>query len=83
MLQPTLSICCFRYRRNGLDEAALEALNTEIVQTLRAEMRLVPSTARIEGNLAIRACIVNPATTLTEVAALADSVVSIGDRLSS
>ena len=82
MLQPTLSICCFRYRRNGLDEAALDALNTEIVQTLRAEMSLVPSTARIEGNLAIRACIVNPATTLMEVAALADSVVSIGDRLS-
>ena len=80
LLQPTLSICCFRYRRDGLDESALEAVNTEIVQTLRAETNLVPSTTRIEGKLAIRPCIVNPATTLAEVDALADRVVEIGDR---
>ena len=45
--------------------------NPEIVQMLRAEAGTVPSTARIEGSLAIRPCIVNPATTLTEVDALA------------
>ncbi len=77
---PRLSICCFRYRRDGLSEAQLEALNTLIVQTLRAEENLVPSTARIDGRLAIRACIVNPATTLVEIDALADRVVAIGDR---
>jgi aromatic-L-amino-acid decarboxylase len=82
LLPPTLSICCIRYRREGLDEAALDAINTRIVQSLRAETGLVPSTARIEGSLAIRPCIVNPATTLTEVDALADSVLEIGDRLS-
>jgi aromatic-L-amino-acid/L-tryptophan decarboxylase len=82
LLQPTLSICCFRYRRDGLDEAALDAVNTQIVQMLRAEAGAVPSTARIQGSLAIRPCFVNPATTLTEVDALADSVISMGDRLS-
>lgn len=81
LLPPTLSICCFRYRRESLDEAALDAINMRIVQTLRAETGLVPSTARIDGSLAIRPCIVNPATTLAEVDALADSVVRIGDRL--
>ncbi|HEX7171639.1 MAG TPA: pyridoxal-dependent decarboxylase [Candidatus Limnocylindria bacterium] len=79
--EPTLSICCFRYRTGGLDEPRLDALNTEIVQTLRAETRLVPSTTRIQGRLAIRPCFVNAATTLAEVEALAESVVEIGDRL--
>ena len=77
---PTLSICCFRYRRDGLTEAELAAVNPKIVQTLRAEENLVPSTARIEGHLAIRACVVNPATTLAEIDALVDRVVAIGDR---
>jgi aromatic-L-amino-acid/L-tryptophan decarboxylase len=78
---PQLSICCFRYRGHGLDEPTLDAVNTEIVQTLRAEERLVPSTARIDGRLAIRACFVNPATSLAEVDALADKVAEIGDRI--
>ena len=78
---PTLSMCCFRYRVDGLDEPRLDALNTEIVQTLRAETSLVPSTTRIEGRLAIRPCFVNPATTLAEVDGLADRVVEIGERL--
>jgi aromatic-L-amino-acid decarboxylase len=77
---PQLSICCFRYRRDGLTEAQLDSLNTLIVQTLRAEENLVPSTARIDGRLAIRACIVNPATRLAEINELADKVVEIGDR---
>ena len=68
--------------RDGLDEAALDAVNTRIVQMLRAEAGAVPSTARIQGSLAIRPCFVNPATNLTEVDTLADSVISIGDRCS-
>jgi aromatic-L-amino-acid decarboxylase len=81
LVEPTLSVCCFRYRRDGLDDAALEETNTRIVQLLRAEEDLVPSTTRVAGRLAIRACFVNPATTLREVDALADAVVRIGDRL--
>lgn len=78
---PSLSIACFRYRVDGLDDATLDALNTEIVQTLRAEGGPIQSTTRIEGKLAIRPCFVNAATTLAEVDALADRVVEIGDRL--
>lgn len=81
LVEPTLSICCFRYRRDGLDDVALDAVNTQIVQLLRAEEDLVPSTTRVDGRLAIRPCFVNPATTLREVEALADAVVRIGDRL--
>lgn len=81
LVPPSLSIACFRYRADGLAEATLDAVNTEIVQTLRAEQRLVPSTTRVDGRLAIRPCYVNPATTLAEVDALADTVVEIGDRI--
>ena len=81
LLSPTLSIACFRYRREGLDEQTLDAVNTEIVQRLRAEEDLVPSTTRVDGRLAIRPCIVNAATTVAEVDALADAVVRIGDTL--
>lgn len=81
LLPPSLSIVCFRYRRDELDEPALDAINTAIVQRIRADEDLVPSTARIDGRLAIRPCIVNAATTLAEVDALADAVVRIGDQL--
>ena len=81
LLPPTLSIGCFRYRRDGLDEPELDAVNTEIVQRLRAEEGLVPSTTRIDGRLAIRPCIVNAATTVVEVDALIDAVVRLGDAL--
>jgi aromatic-L-amino-acid decarboxylase len=81
LVEPTLSICCFRYRRDGLKEPALDAVNTQIVQLLRAEEGLVPSTTRVAGRLAIRACFVNAATTLREVDGLADAVVRLGDRL--
>ena len=81
LLPPSLSICCFRYRRDGLDDEALDTINTEIVRRLRAEEGLVPSSARVDGRLAIRPCFVNPATTRAEVDALADAVVRIGDGL--
>jgi aromatic-L-amino-acid decarboxylase len=81
LLPPSLSICCFRYRPPGVSDARAEALNAEIVQLLRAETSLVPSTAKVAGRLAIRSCFVNPATTLAEVDGLADAVVEIGDGL--
>ena len=81
LLPPSLSICCFRYRPPGASDEQADALNAEIVQLLRAETSLVPSTAKVGGRLAIRPCFVNPATTLAEVDGLADAVVEIGDRL--
>jgi len=78
---PTLSICCFRYRRDGLDEPALDRLNAEIARRLRAETPLVPSTTRIGGRFAIRPCYINPRTTVDEVDGLARAVRELGDRI--
>jgi aromatic-L-amino-acid decarboxylase len=78
---PTLSICCFRYRAPGMDEASLDGVNAEIAYRLRAETAYVPSSTRVAGKFAIRPCYINPRTTLTEVDGLARSVREIGDRL--
>lgn len=82
LAEPTLSICCFRYRSPGADAPALDELNADIARRLRAETGLTPSTTRIGGTkLAIRPCYVNPRTTIVEVNALAAAVREIGDRL--
>ncbi len=81
LAEPTLSICCFRYRPPGLDEDRLESLNIEISRSLRAEGTYVPSTTRVKGRFAIRPCYINPRTTLAEVDGLADEVRRTGDSL--
>ena len=82
LLPPSLSICCFRYKPDGADDATADQVNERILQLLRAETPYIPSSARVSGRLAIRPCYVNPATTLAEVDGLADAVVEIGDRIS-
>ncbi len=81
LAQPTLSICCFRYRSANLDENRLDDFNAEIARRLRAEGSYVPSTTRIEGKLAIRPAYINPRTTLKEVDGLADRVSHLGRTL--
>jgi glutamate/tyrosine decarboxylase-like PLP-dependent enzyme len=81
LAQPTLSICCFRYRAPQMDEPELNALNAEIARHLRAESKYVPSTTLVAGKFAIRPCYINPRTTLAEVDGLADRVREIGDAL--
>lgn len=81
LAEPTLSICCFRYRPPAIEGPQLDELNAEIARRLRAETGLVPSTTRIGSKLAIRPCYINPRTTIHEVDALAAAVREIGDRL--
>jgi aromatic-L-amino-acid decarboxylase len=79
--EPTLSICCYRYRAAGMSDAALDDLNQMIAKRLRAETPYVPSTTRVRAKIAIRPCYVNPRTTLADVDGLADATLRIGDRL--
>lgn len=81
LAEPTLSICCFRYRRSGQEEPELDSLNAEIARRLRAEGDYVPSTTRVSGTLAIRPCYINPRTTIEQVDGLADRVRELGDSL--
>ncbi len=76
---PTLSICCFRY----LAEAGGEQneLNRRIHRELVHRGRNMPSTAVVDGVLAIRPCFIGARTTMDRADALVDEVIEIGDRL--
>ncbi len=55
----TLNVVCFRFVCPGLDDAALDALNDAIAISVQESGVAVPSTTRVAGRLALRACIVN------------------------
>jgi aromatic-L-amino-acid decarboxylase len=78
--QPTLSICCYRYRAPDMSESALDDLNAEIAQRLRME-GIVPSTTRVAGKYAIRPCFINPRTTVMDVERMVARTRAIGDAL--
>ncbi len=82
MCEPDLSIVCFRFRSDqpGVD---LDRLNARLLERLRRETPLVPSSTIVDGSFALRPCFINPRTTLREVRALADAVVRIGRELAS
>jgi len=76
-----LNICCFRFRAPGLDGAALDALNGEIVVRLQEEGTAAPSTTRIGGALAIRVNLTNHRTQISDLHMLLDEVRRIGQAL--
>jgi aromatic-L-amino-acid decarboxylase len=79
MLEPTLSICCFRYRTpdgDGLDE-----LNQQLLRRLLHETDLVLSATVVRGSFVLRPCFINPRTKWEDVEALVDAVIAIGDDL--
>jgi aromatic-L-amino-acid decarboxylase len=57
---PSLSICCFRYRPQGVtDEAYMDRLNTHVMTQLQIDGTVFPSNASVHGRVAIRTCIVS------------------------
>jgi aromatic-L-amino-acid decarboxylase len=87
LAEPELSICCFRYRPlawEGADAAErLDQLNAAILIELRREGRSLPSSTRVNGAYAIRACFINPRNDREHVDLLIDDVLRAGRRLSS
>ena len=78
-----LSIVCFRYVPESLqgDEDRLNALNKQIVETIQAEGETFVSNASLGGTFALRACILNHATTASDVDGLVEIVRRVGARL--
>lgn len=73
-----LNIVCFRYRCANPDR-----VNARIVVELQEKGIAAPSTTRINGDLAVRAAIVNHRTGRADIDALVDGVLSIGRTLMS
>jgi glutamate/tyrosine decarboxylase-like PLP-dependent enzyme len=80
--EPSLSICCFRYRPPGLDdEAYLDRLNTRVMTELQIDGRVFPSNAVVHGRTAIRSCIVSYRTEARHLRQLLDLTQEIGERV--
>ena len=75
MAPVALNIVCFRHRGQDPD-----ALNARIVADLHESGIAAPSTTRLEGNLVIRAAIVNHRTQARDINALVDAVLEYGRR---
>lgn len=82
MAPVSLNICCFRYLAPGLDGAALDALNAEIVIRLQEEGLAAPSTTRLHGASVIRVNLTNHRTQTADLDQLLKDVAALGATLS-
>ncbi len=76
LLEPTLSICCFRYVAPGVDD--LDRLNQRLHRRLLRENQNLPSTTQVNGKLALRPCFVGARTETAHADALVADVLRIG-----
>lgn len=83
LLAPTTSnIVCYRFTAPGLDTAALNALNDELVMRLHEQGIAVPSTTLLKGQLAIRVCCVNHRSRQDDFDLLVRETLRLGRELS-
>ena len=75
---PSLSICCFRHRPEGLPEPELDRHNERLLDELQGDGRVYLSNARVGGRFALRACITNFRTTRQDVERLVEVVGQLG-----
>jgi aromatic-L-amino-acid decarboxylase len=75
-----LNIVCFRYCVANED---MDALNRDIVFELHESGIAAPSTTKVNGQLAIRAAIVNHRTEKQDIDQMLDAVIRFGDQLRS
>ena len=76
MAPVALNIVCFRYRGADADR-----LNAAIVAELQERGIAAPSTTRIRGAVAIRACLINHRTERRDIDGLIAAVLAEGARL--
>lgn len=79
LLEPTLSICCFRYVAPGIVD--LDAFNRLLHRRLIRENQNLPSTTQVNGRLALRPCFVGARTNHSHAQALLKDVLRIGQDL--
>jgi len=79
LLEPSLSICCFRYVSPGV--ADLDRLNQRLCRRLIRENEFMPSTTRVNGQIALRPCFIGARTDRSQIDGLVQSVLRIGDAL--
>jgi glutamate/tyrosine decarboxylase-like PLP-dependent enzyme len=81
MTPVSLNIVCFRWRREGLDDDALDRINKEIVADTQESGVAVPSSTILDGRLAIRVNLTNHRTTMDDLHRLLSFVRARGAEL--
>ena len=91
LLEPTLSVCCFRYRSAEITDLEkiidleklidLDKLNQKLFWRLIRENEFIPSTTRVNGQLAIRPCFLGARIESDQVDELVQAVLRIGATL--
>lgn len=76
-----LNVVCFRWRRAGLDEATLDAVNREVLMRLQERGIAVPSGTRLGGRFVLRAAITNHRSRRADFDALVDATVRLGEEV--
>jgi aromatic-L-amino-acid/L-tryptophan decarboxylase len=76
-----LNVVCFRFKREGLDEGALNRVNEELLLRLQESGLAVPSSTVLGGRFALRCCFVNHRTRFEDVDALVESAVRTGSHI--
>jgi aromatic-L-amino-acid/L-tryptophan decarboxylase len=76
-----LNVVCFRYTIPGKDDAALNALNEEILLRIQESGLAIPSHTLLGGRFAIRVAITNHRSRRDDFDLLARAVVDTGDAL--
>jgi aromatic-L-amino-acid decarboxylase len=79
LCEPVLSICCFRYRNDAVDE--LDHLNENLFRRLVRETPYMPSSTVIDGRFGLRPCFINTRTTFEHVDGFCEAVIRLGDDL--
>ena len=77
----SLNIVCFRYRGGLSDEAALDALNRELLLRLHEGGVAAPSYATVRGRYSLRACITNHRTRDEDLELLRRETLRLGREL--
>jgi glutamate/tyrosine decarboxylase-like PLP-dependent enzyme len=81
LLTPVVTnLVCFRYRRAGLDEDALNHLNRRLLVRIQEEGVAVPSSTVLRGRFAIRLAIVNQRSRMHDFDEFVGDVLRIAER---
>ena len=79
LLEPTLSVCCFRYVAPQVGD--LDRFNQRLHRRLVRENVYMPSTTRVNGQLALRPCFIGALAEKPQVDGLLQAVLRTGDAL--
>lgn len=81
MAPVALNVVCFRYTRDGMDDAALDALNRQIIVELQEQGIAAPSGTNIKGRYVLHIAITNHRSSRQDFDLLVRETIRIGNTL--